>query len=34
MRRVMSDRSGRIVELGDHRYDAAHYSVELNVLET
>ncbi len=34
MRRVMSDDAGRIVELGDHRYDAAHYSVELNVLES
>ena len=34
MRRVMQDDSGRIVELGDHRYDAAHYSVELNVIET
>ena len=34
MRRVMQDDSGRVVELGDHRYDAAHYSVELNVIET
>jgi DNA-binding GntR family transcriptional regulator len=34
MRRVMQDDSGRCVELGDHRYDAAHYSVELNVLES
>jgi DNA-binding GntR family transcriptional regulator len=34
MRRVMHDDTGRIVELGDHRYDAAHYSVELNVIES
>lgn len=34
MRRVMQDHSGRVVELGDHRYDAAHYSVELNVIES
>jgi GntR family transcriptional regulator len=34
MRRVMQDDTGRVVELGDHRYDAAHYSVELNVIET
>lgn len=34
MRRVMQDDTGRCVELGDHRYDAAHYSVELNVIET
>jgi GntR family transcriptional regulator len=34
MRRVMQDDSGRAVELGDHRYDAAHYSVELNVIES
>lgn len=34
MRRVMHDVTGRIVELGDHRYDAAHYSVELNVIES
>lgn len=34
MRRVMQDDTGRIVELGDHRYDAAHYSVELNVIES
>ncbi len=33
MRRVMQDDTGRAVELGDHRYDAAHYSVELNVIE-
>jgi DNA-binding GntR family transcriptional regulator len=34
MRRIMQDDGGRIVEFGDHRYDAAHYSVELNVIET
>lgn len=34
MRRVMQDNTGRVVELGDHRYDAAHYSVELNVIES
>lgn len=34
MRRVMQDDGGRVVELGDHRYDAAHYSVELNVIES
>ena len=34
MRRVMQDDTGRVVELGDHRYDAAHYTVELNVIET
>lgn len=34
MRRVMQDDTGRVVELGDHRYDAAHYSVELNVIES
>jgi DNA-binding GntR family transcriptional regulator len=33
MRRVMQDDTGRAVELGDHRYDAAHYSVEMHVLE-
>jgi DNA-binding GntR family transcriptional regulator len=33
MRRVMHDVTGRLVELGDHRYDAAHYTVELNVIE-
>jgi DNA-binding GntR family transcriptional regulator len=33
MRRVMQDNTGRVVELGDHRYDAAHYTVELNVIE-
>jgi DNA-binding GntR family transcriptional regulator len=34
MRRVMQDDSGRIVELGQHCYDAAHYTVELNVIES
>ena len=31
--RVMQDQTGRPVEVGDHVYDAAHYSVELSVLE-
>lgn len=34
MRRVMQDDSGRVVELGQHCYDAAHYTVELNVIES
>lgn len=34
MRRVMHDVTGRIVELGDHRYDATQYSVELDVIES
>lgn len=34
MRRVMQDDTGRKVELGDHRYDAAHYVVEMHVLES
>ena len=34
MRRVMHDVTGRIVELGEHRYDAAQYSVELDVIES
>lgn len=34
MRRVMQDDTGRVVEIGDHRYDAAHYTVELNVIES
>lgn len=33
MRRVMQSDSGVPVELGDHFYDAAHYSVEMTVLE-
>lgn len=32
MRRVMQDDTGRPVEVGDHVYDAAHYSVELSVV--
>jgi len=32
MRRVMRDDGGRPVEVGDHVYDAAHYSVELSVV--
>ena len=34
MRRVMHDVTGRIVELGDHRYDATQYSVDLDVIES
>ena len=34
MRRVMHDVTGRIVELGDHRYDATQYTVELDVVES
>lgn len=34
MRRVMHDVTGRIVELGDHCYDAAQYTVELNVVDS
>jgi DNA-binding GntR family transcriptional regulator len=33
MRRVMQDDTGRVVELGEHAYDAAHYSVEMTVIE-
>ena len=33
MYRVMQDLTGRPVEIGDHVYDAAHYSVELAVVE-
>lgn len=33
MRRVMQDLTGRPVEVGDHAYDAAHYSVEMAVVE-
>jgi DNA-binding GntR family transcriptional regulator len=33
MRRVMQDDTGRAVELGYHVYDAAHYTVELHVVE-
>lgn len=33
MRRVMQDDTGRPVEVGDHVYDAAHYSVEMAVIE-
>ncbi len=31
MRRVMSDDSGTPIEVGEHVYDAAHYSVEMAV---
>jgi DNA-binding GntR family transcriptional regulator len=34
MRRAMQDDSGRTVELGDHLYDAAHYSVEMTVVDS
>lgn len=34
MRRVMQDDTGRPVEVGDHVYDAAHYSLELSVVAT
>ena len=34
MRRVMSDSTGRAIELGRHHYDASQYSVEMRVLET
>ncbi len=33
MRRIMQDDTGRAVEVGDHAYDAAHYSVEMSVVE-
>ena len=33
MRRVMQDDTGRPVEVGDHVYDAAHYAVEMSVVE-
>lgn len=33
MRRAMQDDTGRPVEVGDHVYDAAHYSVEMSVVE-
>ncbi len=32
MRRVLQDDTGRRVEVGDHVYDAEHYSVEVNVV--
>lgn len=34
MRRVMHDDTGRAVEVGYHVYDAAHYTVELHVVES
>jgi GntR family transcriptional regulator len=34
MRRIMQDDRGRIVELGEHVYDALHYSVEMTVVES
>jgi DNA-binding GntR family transcriptional regulator len=33
MRRVMQDHTGRVVEIGEHVYDATHYSVEMTVME-
>ena len=34
LRRVMSDASGRVAELGRHVYDAGHYALEITVLES
>jgi DNA-binding GntR family transcriptional regulator len=34
MRRAMQDDSGRTVELGEHAYDASHYSVEMTVVDS
>ncbi|MFV0307577.1 MAG: GntR family transcriptional regulator [Desertimonas sp.] len=34
MRRVMQDDTGRVVEVGDHVYDAEHYSIEMSVVES
>lgn len=34
MWRAMQDDTGRPVEVGDHVYDAAHYSVEMSVVES
>jgi DNA-binding GntR family transcriptional regulator len=34
MRRAMQDDTGMPVEVGDHAYDAAHYSVEMSVVES
>ncbi|MGA1052265.1 MAG: GntR family transcriptional regulator [Ilumatobacteraceae bacterium] len=33
MWRAMQDDTGRPIEVGDHAYDAAHYSVEMSVVE-
>jgi GntR family transcriptional regulator len=33
MRRVMQDDRGRVIELGEHIYDARHYTVEMTVVE-
>jgi DNA-binding GntR family transcriptional regulator len=33
MRRIMQDDRGKLVELGEHVYDAQHYSVEMTVVE-
>jgi DNA-binding GntR family transcriptional regulator len=33
MRRVMQDDRGRVVELGEHAYDARQYTVEMTVVE-
>lgn len=34
MRRVLQDDTGTPIEIGDHVYDAAHYVVELSVVES
>ena len=34
MWRAMQDDTGRPVEVGDHVYDAAHYSIEMSVVES
>lgn len=34
MRRVMQDDTGRLVEVGEHVYDAEHYSIEMSVVES
>jgi DNA-binding GntR family transcriptional regulator len=33
MWRAMQDDTGRPIEVGDHAYDAAHYSVEMSIVE-
>lgn len=34
MRRVLQDDTGRKVEIGDHAYDAAHYTIEMSIVES
>lgn len=34
MRRVLQDDTGRVIEIGDHVYDAAHYSIDMSVVAT